>query len=187
MNEAIVLNTANVKTIVSTVKTAVDQGVGGLLAGACPDLLSSIYATGKNWEIDLGNLSDSYAWAVYVRGVEFARGYYNPDPISIAPKKVRGSYAELDKKVALGDIDASMVASLPEQISGREMADGFLARYKPNAMNAYEVVFVAGMYYASFLEEMGYLDGFLRAKEEMEGKIARVFKSKRTLFYIPKK
>lgn len=180
------LSSGNISKVMDQIEVEVDRVVGLKLAAMCPEILGYIYEDGKSWSNRLGNLSDSFGWAVFVRGKMVAKGYYTESPISSAPKKVRGTYATADEKVSLEDIDESMLAELPTEVTGRQMVDIFLQNYETDPMNAYEVVFFAAMYYASFLEEFDYLMGFVNAEANLKDKVVRLFKSKRRFFYVPK-
>lgn len=180
------LSSGSMPKLMGQIQQEVDRVVGLKLAALCPEILGYIYEDGKAWSNRLGNLSDSFGWAVYVRGKMVAKGYYTESPISSAPKKVKGTYATADEKISLDEIDESMLAELPSEVTGRQMVDIFLSNYETDPMNAYEVVFFAAMYYASFLEEYEYLMGFVNAEANLKDKVVRLFKSKRRFYYVPK-
>lgn len=173
------LSSKTLPAAMNNIAQQVNEIIAGRLCLAAAQILKDIYQDGRAWENDLGNLTDSFAWAVFMNGQEYDRGYYQQETISVRPKKVRGEYKETDDFSGLGITKPSK-----SEIYGRDAADEFIDEYKPSAGYRFEIVFVAGMYYATFLEEKGLLEGFLNAYSTMKPNIVNLFKGNRKFYYV---
>lgn len=134
----------------------VEVGIEASVPSACEVVLESIFEE-RSWVDDTYNLRDSYAWAFYKRGNEIGRGYLEDVPMASEPRKVSGRVAS-----SYGE----------KEVYGRDQVDAFLESFEPSGDSEYTIVFVAGMYYAVFLQDhfnilMGFISGEQVAKEEV--------------------
>lgn len=137
-------NNTDIKQFLANVKEVALMGCEKGLREACAKILRYLYEE-RDWDDDTFNLHDSFAWVLYKNGKEFDRGYLD------APKATK-PYA------ARGKLRGTVV-------SGRDQADAFINEYQPREVD-YEAVFVAGMWYANYLEWKGLLLGFINGDVE---------------------
>lgn len=137
-------NNNDIKLFLANVKDAALISCEKGLREASAKILRYLYEEG-DWENDTFNLHDSFAWALYKRGKEIDRGYLD-SPQATEQYKARGKLSGLI-------------------VGGRDQADAFISEYQPRDTD-YEVVFVAGMWYANYLEWKGLLLGFINGDVE---------------------
>lgn len=109
------------------------------------------------WDDDTYNLRDSFGYIIYHKGVEVNRGFLEEQRAG-EPIKPRGALA---KHGALW---------------GREQTEAFFASYEPRNVDI-EIVFVAGMYYAVYLEWKQLLMGFLFGVEEAKAELINAIRT----------
>lgn len=132
-------NNTDIKKFLANIKeTAMVRCEKGLRV-ACGEILRYLYED-REWDDDTFNLHDSFAWVLYKNGKEFDRGYLDTP-------KAKNPYA------ARGALRGAVVY-------GRDQANEFIKEYQPRNAD-YEAVFVAGMWYANYLEWKGLLLGFI--------------------------
>lgn len=145
--------------------------VEGGLTAACPAVLEAIFED-RTWSDDTYNLRDSFAWAIFRDGIELKRGYLNDNQMATEPRRARGEMRNI-----VGNRD----------IWGREQADAFLDEYEPQTGSTYEAVFVAGMYYAVYLEWKNLLIGFINGEEIAKEEVITYLKKSYEPIYTNKR
>jgi hypothetical protein len=175
MSNVLSMNKNNISKAMSEMSDVVEFILISKITAMCPDILNGIYEDSRLWMDDLGNLSDSFAWAVFYNGSLFSKGFLR-EPQAIHPKVVKGTFRQVGTHEVLTPND---------EIRGRDAADEFISAYKPDPKYKFQIVFVAGMYYATFQEEMGRLGGFINAKNNIASKVKYLFKSTRKFYYSP--
>lgn len=112
---------------------------------AAQEALKAIFEE-RFWSDDTYNLRDSFGYAIYYKGKERSRGF-------LEAQKATERYVP---KGALKKVGS---------LSGREQANAFFDSYRPRSVDI-EIVFVAGMYYAVYLQWKSLLMGFLFGEQE---------------------
>lgn len=115
------------------------------------------------------NLEDSLGYGVYVKGNNVAMIWANSPRKSIAPNGTNRSY------------DSSYYGELH---TGRDVSELFLSGYKSTAN--YELVVVAGQWYASFVENVHNLDVITNSFAEVRDGIPNIFKDISNKVFIKK-
>lgn len=149
----------DIKNAMANLRDYAEGKVRGGLLSACPVVLRAIFED-RSWDDDTRNLRDSFGWALFEGSKEIARGFLG-DKEATTPRKAKGAMR-------------SVVGS--DDIWGREQVESFLDDYEPTLGATYEVVFVAGMYYAVYLEWKNLLIGFVNGEEAAKEETIRAIK-----------
>lgn len=149
----------DIKQAIANIRGIVDNMCEESLLSACPVILKAIFDD-RQWDNDTYNLRDSFGYAVYKKGAEIKRGYLG-EPSAKEPYKLRGSI----RQYSVGS----------DSVWGRDQVDAFFNSYS-SSFSEYEAVFVAGMWYANYLEWKGLLTGFINADQEAAKQIISAMK-----------
>lgn len=137
----------DIKALLANIRdTAYTSCRNGLLL-ACPKILDVIFED-RDWNDDTYNLRDSFAWVLYEDGKEIGRGY-------ISDQKATKPY------VGRGEMRGVTVY-------GRDEAINFISNYSPRINKGFEALFLAGMWYANYLEWKDLLMGFVNGEDEAQ-------------------
>lgn len=149
-------NNADIKAALFGVEEAINLTVIEGISKAAHKLLREIF-NDRLWSDDTGNLRDSFGFAIFKKGVEVRRGYLEPEQAT-KPYQPRG------KMRAYG------------LLRGREQLNAALDDYQSRNMD-YEVVIVAGMYYAVILEWKNLLAGFINAEDIAKSEVINAIRT----------
>lgn len=135
---------SQIATALNSLVISTEQHIFNSLKEACPKVLEVIF-NDRSWQDDTYNLRDSFGYAIYRNGTNVHNGYLNDSPLASRP--ARKKYEGRD-------------------VIGRDELNAFFDEYEARIKKGFEVVFVAGIYYANILEFKKLLNGFIDGEEE---------------------
>lgn len=139
----------NLSQTIKNLKQSVEMALEDSMKRASHDVLQAIFEA-RTWDDDTFNLRDSFALAIYKHGVEIHREYLDVQ-MATRPYKIRGAIKNYTGI---------------QYTTGRSQVNAFLDDYDAPSNITYHIVFVAGMYYAIFLQDYhNMLFGFIRGEK----------------------
>jgi len=146
----------SIKAALFNLEDAINLTLLDSISKAAHKLLTEIFED-RQWSDDTGNLRDSFGYAVFKDGVQVKRDYLAAEQAS-KPYQPRGRMRSVGV------------------LRGRQQVDAALDEYQPRNFD-YEVVIVAGMYYAVILEWKGLLAGFINAETVAKGELVSAIRT----------
>lgn len=122
------------------------------------------YVNGHLWNNRTFNLEDSIGYAVYVDGVKKSERFLNESEKASTGKKLSWK-AHADNGTVF---------------KGRDEAENFIKNYKPT--KRYELIVVAGMFYAAWLEALHGLDVLTNSYQAAKDNSPKEFKNIATYY-----